>query len=65
MFDVEGVGEMGGPETHEFQDLGGQTKVVSRGHFPSVDAIEGSLASGMVKGALETWDRLAEELANG
>lgn len=65
MFDVEGVGPMGGPETHVFEDLDGRTRVVSRGHFGSVEAIEGSLASGMVKGAIETWDRLAEELANG
>jgi uncharacterized protein YndB with AHSA1/START domain len=65
MFDVEGVGPMGGPETHAFEDLDGRTRVVSRGHFGSVEAIEGSLASGMVKGAIETWDRLAEELANG
>ena len=65
MFDVEGVGPMGGPETHDFEDVGGQTRVVSRGHFASVEAIEGSLASGMVKGAIETWDRLAEELAEG
>ena len=33
MFDVEGVGPQGGPETHRFEDLGGRTKVISVGHI--------------------------------
>ena len=63
MFDVEGLGPQGGPETHTFEDLGGRTRIISVGHFDSVESIEGALASGMVGGAIETWDRLAEELA--
>ena len=63
MFDVEGVGPMGGPETFTFEDLGGRTKVRSVGHMGSVEAIDGALASGMVKGAIQTWDRLATVLA--
>jgi uncharacterized protein YndB with AHSA1/START domain len=64
MFDVDGVGPQGGPETFTFEDLGGRTKVTSRGHFGSVEALEqGALGTGMVKGALETWDRLAAVLA--
>ena len=63
MFDVEGIGPQGGPETHTFEDLGGRTKVRSVGHFDSVETIDGALATGMVAGAIETWDRLAEELA--
>jgi uncharacterized protein YndB with AHSA1/START domain len=63
MFDVEGIGPQGGPETFTFEDLGGKTKVTSIGHFGSVEAIEGALATGMVAGAIETWDRLAAELA--
>ena len=63
MFDVEGIGPQGGPETHTFEDLGGRTKVRSVGHFDSIEAIDGALATGMVAGAIETWDRLAEELA--
>ena len=62
MFDVEGFGPAGGPETWALEDLGGRTKVVSRGHFDSTDALEGALATGMVKGAIETWDRLEREL---
>ena len=65
MFDVDGLGPQGGPETMTFEDLGGRTRVVSRGHMGSTEAIEGALASGMVKGALETWDRLAAVLAEG
>ena len=65
MFDVEGIGPQGGPETHTFEDLGGRTRIVSIGHFDSVESIEGALATGMVGGAIETWDRLAEELAKG
>ena len=65
MFDVEGVGPMGGPETHTFEDVNGKTKVVSIGHMGSVEMLEGALSTGMVAGALETWDRLADLLAEG
>jgi uncharacterized protein YndB with AHSA1/START domain len=65
MFDVEGVGAMGGPETYIFEDLGGKTKVTSTGHMGSVEVLEGALSTGMVEGGLETWDRLADLLAKG
>ena len=65
MFDVEGFGPQGGPETFTFDDLGDKTKVTSIGHMGSVEALEGALGSGMVKGAIETWDRLAAVLAEG
>jgi uncharacterized protein YndB with AHSA1/START domain len=65
MFDVEGVGAMGGPETYIFEDLGGKTKVTSTGHMGSVEVLEGALSTGMVAGGLETWDRLAALLAEG
>lgn len=63
MFDVEGVGPMGGPETHTLEEVDGKTKLTSIGHMGSVEALEGALATGMVRGALETWDRLAALLA--
>jgi uncharacterized protein YndB with AHSA1/START domain len=63
MFDVEGVGPMGGPETHVFEDVGGKTRITSTGHMGSVEMLEGALATGMVEGALETWDRLEALLA--
>ena len=65
MFDVEGVGPMGGPETHTFEEIDGKTKVTSIGHMGSPEAIEGALASGMIAGAIETWDRLEAMLAEG
>lgn len=63
MFDVEGVGPMGGPETFRFEEIGGRTRVSSIGHMGSVEAVEGAAASGMVAGAIEAWDRLAAVLA--
>ena len=63
MFDVEGVGPQGGPETHTFEDVGGRTKVTSVSHLGSPEMIDGALATGMVAGAIETWDRLAALLA--
>ncbi len=63
MFDVEGMGPQGGPETFTFEDVGGKTKVTSIGHMGSIEILEGALATGMVGGALETWDRLAAMLA--
>ena len=65
MFDVEGVGPQGGPETYILEDLGGRTKVTSIGHMGSAEVIEGALATGMVKGAIETWDRLESLFAEG
>jgi uncharacterized protein YndB with AHSA1/START domain len=66
MFDVEGVGPMGGPETWVLEDVGnGRTKVTSTAHMRSAEEIEGALATGMVEGAIETWDRLEELLAEG
>ncbi len=65
MFDVEGVGPMGGPETHTLEEVDGKTKVTSVGHMGSVDVLEGALATGMAGGAIETWDRLEALLANG
>jgi uncharacterized protein YndB with AHSA1/START domain len=65
LFDVEGVGPQGGPETFILEDVGGKTKVTSIGHMGSPEVIEGALATGMVGGAIETWDRLEALLAEG
>ena len=65
MFDVEGLGQQGGPETFLFEDLDGRTKITSIGHMGSAEAIEGALASGMIAGAIGTWDRLEALLAEG
>jgi hypothetical protein len=58
MFDVEGIGPQGGPETHTFDEVDGKTTVRSVGHMGSPEAIEGALAIGMLDGAIQTWDRL-------
>ncbi len=63
LFDVEGFGEQGGAETFTFEDVEGKTKVTARSHFGSVEEIEGALATGMIGGAVETWDRLEALLA--
>jgi uncharacterized protein YndB with AHSA1/START domain len=47
------------------EDLGGRTKMVARSRFPSVEDLEGALATGMIGGALATYDRLADEIAKG
>ena len=65
MFDVEGVGPMGGPETFILDEVDGKTKVTSIGHMGTVEVLEGALSTGMVAGGLETWDRLATLLAEG
>jgi uncharacterized protein YndB with AHSA1/START domain len=63
MFDVEGVGPQGGPETFILEELDGKTKVTSIGHMGSEEVLEAALATGMVRGGIETWDRLATLLA--
>jgi uncharacterized protein YndB with AHSA1/START domain len=65
MFDVDGLGPQGGPETFTFDDVGGKTRVTSVARMGSVEAIDGALSSGMVGGAIETWDRLEALLAKG
>jgi hypothetical protein len=40
----------------------GGTLVRSIGHMGSPEALEGALASGMVEGALEAWERLDKVL---
>ena len=63
MFDVEGVGPQGGPETLILEELeDGRTLMRAVGHMGSAEAIDAALATGMTQGAIETWDRLDELL---
>ncbi len=64
MFDVEGVGPQGGPETLTLEEVDGKTLMRAVGHMGSEEAIEAALATGMTQGAIETWDRLDALLAN-
>jgi uncharacterized protein YndB with AHSA1/START domain len=63
--DIPGWGEPG-RETMTLEDLGdGRTRLSERGHFRSAEELEAQLAVGMVAGALEQYDRLADEIALG
>ena len=61
--DIDGMRDHVGIETFTFEDLGGTTRLTSRSHFPSVAELEGALATGMIAGGVETWDRFAAMLA--
>ena len=63
MFDVEGMGPQGGPETLTLDDVDGKTRVTAISHMGSPQILEGALATGMVGGAIETYDRLEALLA--
>ena len=63
MFDVEGVGPQGGPETVTFEDRDGKTFMRAVSHMDSEAIIDEALATGMTQGAIETWDRLDALLA--
>ena len=65
IFDVPGMDDKAAVETLTLEDLGGRTKLTSRTRFPSADDLQGALATGMIGGALQTYDRLAEEIALG
>jgi uncharacterized protein YndB with AHSA1/START domain len=58
MFEVPG-GDAGGPESHTFDQVDDGTLVRSVAHLGSPEVLEGALATGMVEGALQAWDRLA------
>jgi uncharacterized protein YndB with AHSA1/START domain len=49
-------------ETVTFEEHDGVTTLKTRSVYPSKEALEGMVASGMEEGAGETWDRLAEYL---
>jgi uncharacterized protein YndB with AHSA1/START domain len=42
----------------------GKTKATSLSEFPSIEALEGMISTGMEEGAVESWERLAEYLEN-
>ena len=65
IFDAPGFDDRAAIDTITFEDLGGRTKVVARSRFPSIEDLEGALAMGMIGGALDTYDRIAEEITKG
>jgi uncharacterized protein YndB with AHSA1/START domain len=48
--------------TMELIDLGGKTKLVSRGEYATPEALKTVMEMGMLQGITETWDRLEEQL---
>jgi uncharacterized protein YndB with AHSA1/START domain len=66
IYDVPGFDDKAAINTLTLEALGGnRTKLVARSRFPSIEDLEGALATGMVGGALTTYDRLADEIAKG
>ena len=63
MFDIPEVGPQGGPETLTLEDLGGRTLMRAVSHMGTSENIDEALGTGMVQGAIETWDRLEALLA--
>jgi uncharacterized protein YndB with AHSA1/START domain len=63
IFDVPPFNEEAAITTLTLEDLGDRTRIVSSDRFPSVESLEGALSTGMVGGAIQTWDRLAEQIA--
>ena len=54
-----------GSSTTRSRTSAARTKLTSRAHFGSVDALEGALSTGMIAGGVEAWDRFAAMLATG
>ena len=65
ILDVPGFDDRAAVNTLTLEDLGGRTKLVARSRFPSVKDLEGALVTGMIGGALDTYDRLSVEIAKG
>jgi uncharacterized protein YndB with AHSA1/START domain len=63
-FGWEGMDGEPGPESMTLEELdGGRTLLRARAVYPSVEARDAMVGTGMEFGAAETWDRLAEHLA--
>ena len=66
IFDAPGFADRAAINALTLEALGvNRTKLVARSRYPSVQDLEGALLTGMVGGALETYDRLADEIAKG
>jgi uncharacterized protein YndB with AHSA1/START domain len=63
--DVDGMRDHVGVESYTFEETDGRTTLTSRSHFPSAEELEAALATGMIAGGVETWDRFAAMLAEG
>jgi uncharacterized protein YndB with AHSA1/START domain len=63
-FEWEGAPNQVSIGTATYEDLGGRTRVTTRSVFPSVEALEMAMATGMEGGMRESMDRLEALVAN-
>jgi uncharacterized protein YndB with AHSA1/START domain len=64
--DIPGMSDVEGVITTALVDLGdGRTRLTERSTFASAEQLQEQIDVGMVRGALEQWDRLADEIARG
>jgi uncharacterized protein YndB with AHSA1/START domain len=63
-FEYEGAPGQVSLETVTYEDLGGRTRLRTRSVFPSVEARDAMLASGMEHGVNDSYDKLAELVEN-
>ncbi|HEY7131463.1 MAG TPA: SRPBCC domain-containing protein [Candidatus Limnocylindrales bacterium] len=63
--DIPGMSDVVGVITTTLEDVDGQTRLVETSRFDSVEQLDEQVGVGMVDGALEQWDRLADEIARG
>ena len=61
-FEFEGAPGQVSLETATYEDLGGRTRLRTRSVFPSVEARDGMVASGMETGVVDSMDRLDDLL---
>jgi uncharacterized protein YndB with AHSA1/START domain len=64
-FEFDGAPNQVCIETATYEDLGGRTRLTTRSVFPSVEAREMAIQSGMNDGINDSMDRLAELLDSG
>jgi uncharacterized protein YndB with AHSA1/START domain len=64
-FEFEGVPDVVSIETLRFEDLGdGRTRLTGHSTYPSQEARDGMVASGMERGVVEGYERLDELIAS-
>jgi uncharacterized protein YndB with AHSA1/START domain len=63
-FEFLGVPDVVSIESLRFEELGGRTRVVGHSVYPTVEARDGMVASGMERGMGEGYDKLDELLAS-
>jgi len=59
-FEYEGMPDVVSLDSATFEDLGGRTRLRTRSVFPTVEARDAMIASGMERGILDSMDRLGE-----